>query len=132
MDNIDRLLEAARKYRENASAPYSNYKVGAAVLARNGKIYGGCNIEFATYTLTRHSEMVALDKAVSEGERDFEALAVITDDPKAPFPCALCRQVMKEYCGDDFIVIGANMAGTVRKSTLGELYPESFGPLNLK
>lgn len=131
MEQYRDLIECAKRYRENAYAPYSGYKVGAAVLTSGGRLYGGCNIELASYTLTRHSEMVALDKAISEGEREFTALAVITDDRAAPFPCALCRQVMKEYCSVDLVVIAANMEGTVRKSTLGDLYPESFGPGNL-
>ncbi len=131
MEQYKDLIECAVRYRENAHAPYSGYKVGAAVLTRGGRFYGGCNIELASYTLTRHSEMVALDKAISEGEREFVALAVVTDDKAVPFPCALCRQVMKEYCSADLVVIAANMDGTVRKSTLGELYPESFGPENL-
>lgn len=125
------LLECAKKHMEYACVRYSGYKVGAAVMTKSGKLFGGCNIEYATYTLTRHSEMVALEKALSEGERDFGAIAVITDDPGAPFPCALCRQVMKEFCDDDLIVISGNIEGAVRKSTLGELYPESFGPANL-
>jgi cytidine deaminase len=126
------LLERAREAINTAYAPYSGYRVGAAVLSSSGRIYGGCNIEIATYTLTRHAEMVALDKAVSEGERAFEALAVMTDDPAAPFPCALCRQVMKEHCTGDLTVIGATTSGLVRKTTLGALYPEAFGPANLK
>lgn len=125
------LLECAGKYMNNACARYSNYRVGAAVLAKSGRIYGGCNVEYATLTLTRHSEMVALEKAISEGERDFVALAVVTDDAEAPFPCALCRQAMKEHCADTLIVIGANTAGRVRRTTLDALYPESFGPSNL-
>jgi len=131
MEQYRDLIECAKRYRENAYAPYSGYKVGAAVLTSSGRMYGGCNIELASYTLTRHSEMVALDKAISEGEREFTALAVITDDRAVPFPCALCRQVMKEYCSADLVVIAANMEGTARRSTLGELYPESFGPGNL-
>jgi cytidine deaminase len=129
---IEDLISCARRYREHAHAPYSGYKVGAAVMTEGGKLFGGCNIELATYTLTRHSEMVALDKAISEGERHFKALAVITDDPKAPFPCALCRQVMKEHCTGDLVVIAATTGGAVRQTTLGELYPESFGPENLE
>jgi cytidine deaminase len=131
MEQYSELIDCARRYRDNAYAPYSGYKVGAAVMTKAGRLYGGCNIELASYTLTRHSEMVALDKAISEGEREFSALAVITDDKAAPFPCALCRQVMKEYCSSDFVIIAANVHGVVKKSTLGELYPLSFGPENL-
>jgi len=131
MKQYSDLIECARRYRDNAYAPYSGYRVGAAVMTKAGKLYGGCNIELASYTLTRHSEMVALDKAVSEGEREFAALAVITDDLRNPFPCALCRQVMKEYCSADLIIIAANLQGDVKKSSLGGLYPESFGPENL-
>jgi len=126
-----RLIECARHYMSNAHAPYSGYRVGAALLADSGQIFGGCNIELATYTLTRHAEMVAFDKAISEGERSFKKLAVVTDDPEAPFPCALCRQVMKEHCSPDFIIIGANRQGLIRTATLEELYPESFGKGNL-
>ena len=131
-DSEKALLSCAQKYMHNAHAPYSRYKVGAAVLTKNGKMFGGCNIEYATYTLTRHSEMVAMEKAISEGESDFVALAVITGDTKAPFPCALCRQAMMEHCSPDLVVIGANTGGVIRKATLGELYPESFGPKNLQ
>ncbi|MDQ7822192.1 MAG: cytidine deaminase [Candidatus Eremiobacteraeota bacterium] len=127
-----RLIAHARDAREHAHAPYSHYKVGAAVLAGSGRIYGGCNIEYATYTLTRHAEMTAFEKAISEGERDFLALAVITDDKSAPFPCALCRQVMAEHCAPAFVVIGANMEGAIRKTTLAGLYPHCFGPRNLE
>ena len=131
MDYQNLILEA-RKIREKAYVPYSNYKVGVAILAKSGKIYSGANVENAIYRGT-HAEKLALDTAVINGEREFEALAVITMDKIPAFPCAQCLQDLTEY--DDgtgsLIIIAANLEDTVRKSTLGALLPERFGPKNL-
>lgn len=128
----DKLTDLAIEAMEKAYAPYSNYKIGAAVLASSGKYYTGCNIENAAYTPTIHAEMNAIYTAVAQGEREFVALAVVTKNNKPPFPCALCRQTMAEFNQGDLEIIAANPKGVIRESTLKDLYPEFFGSLQLK
>lgn len=128
MDGIDTslLIDAAMRAKEHAYAPYSGYRVGAALLGENGKIYAGCNVENAALTNTVHAEGCALTTAVADGARRFKALAVVTDADPPAFPCALCRQTLAEFCSENLIVVAANAAGSSRESTLGELYPEIF------
>ena len=123
--------------RKQSYAPYSNFMVGAALLAKSGKIYKGCNIENAAYSPTICAERTAFSKAVSEGEREFIAIAV-AGWPKGhleaaqAFPCGVCRQVMREFCADTFkilVVNGENDGYT--EHTLEELLPHSFGPDSL-
>ena len=127
MDHED-LIAKAMEAREKAHAPYSHFAVGAALLARSGRVYTGCNVENASYGLSICAERTAVFKAVSEGERDFEAIAVVTE--KGVTPCGACRQVLLEF-GDDIQVIVADGAGGYRVFTLQELLPEAFTPEHL-
>ena len=121
----EELITAARTARENAYAPYSGYKVGAALLADSGNVYTGCNIENASYGATICAERVAAAKAVSSGERSFPALAVVADAPEPPAPCGFCRQFLAEF-GLETMVYMANLNGDIRRMTLQELLPEAF------
>ena len=124
------LIKNAVKARENSYAPYSNYKVGAALLTKSGKVYLGCNVENASYTPTICAERNAFFKAISEGEREFEMIAIVggkEGEELSPncTPCGVCRQVMTEFCSKDFLVI----LGTPEKYKayrLEELMPYSF------
>ncbi len=123
------LMIAAQKARENSYSPYSHFRVGAALLTKSGKVYTGCNIENAAYSATNCAERTAIFKAVSEGERDFEAIAIVggKEGETASFcaPCGVCRQVIAEFCSNDFKII----LGSVEKFetyTLDALLPFSF------
>ncbi len=121
------LLEAARHVRQFAHAPYSTFKVGAAVRGASGAIYTGCNIEISSYSHTCCAERVAVFKAVSEGETRLVACAVITDvSPPAP-PCGACRQVLHDF-GPDMSVLMANTAGEQQVMALRVLLPNAFTP----
>jgi cytidine deaminase len=124
------LIEAALQARARARAPYSQFQVGAAVLAGSGRIYTGCNVENASYGLTVCAERVALFKAVSEGESKFEALAVVTDAAVPATPCGACRQVIWELCGDIPVLLG-NVAGRCETVRLAELLPRPFDSSSL-
>ena len=134
--NIDRkaLIRAAFAAREYAYTPYSNFKVGAALLAKNGSVYTGCNIECATFTPTNCAERTALFKAVSEGVHEFAAVAVVgakdgaPDDALITSPCGVCRQMLYEFGGPDLRVIRAKSENDWQEMTLGELLPLGFGP----
>ncbi len=128
MKDRDRLVALAAEARKHSHAPYSNFAVGAAILASSGRIYTGCNVENASYGLTVCAERVAVFKAVSEGEREFEAIAVVTENGATP--CGACRQVLMEF-GDDIQVIVADAAGRQRTFALTELLPEGFTPDHL-
>ncbi len=119
------MIEAAVCARERAYAPYSGFKVGAALLTCEGKIYQGCNVENASYGLTVCAERVALLKAVSEGEKDFKALALVTDSAEPVSPCGACRQVMAEFA-PEMAVIVANLQGKHYQTTVKELLPQYF------
>jgi cytidine deaminase len=125
------LIDAAKKVREQAYAPYSNFKVGAALLGKSGKIYTGCNVENASYGATICAERSAAVKAVSEGERAFTALAVVTDSTKPGAPCGICRQFLSEF-GLDLRIILANLQGQTIESTLRDYLPAAFTPDSLK
>lgn len=120
-----RLIEAAGKARLNAYAPYSGFKVGAAVLGTDGVIYAGCNVENASYSLTVCAERAAVFKAVCAGVTVYKAIAVVTqqDDPAAP--CGACRQVLAEF-SPEMAVILANTRGEFRITTIKELLPQAF------
>lgn len=129
----EKLTELAIKARESAYAPYSGYRVGAALLGKSGKVYLGCNIENASYTPTVCAERVAVFKAVSEGEKEFEAIAVCggnKQEIEGGFPpCGVCRQVLREFCNPDaFKVYLIGAGGAYKTVTLGELLPFGFGP----
>ena len=126
----DPLIAAARAVRENAYAPYSHFKVGAAVQTTDGRIFTGCNVENVTFGLTRCAEQVAIVKAVSEGYRRFSRIAVVTESDPPAAPCGLCRQHLVEFCADLEIIL-ANLDGDVRQMTLDELMPHAFRPSDL-
>ncbi|MCL4424320.1 MAG: cytidine deaminase [Firmicutes bacterium] len=119
------LIELAKKARRNAYVPYSGFAVGAALLTREGKIYLGANIENASYGLTTCAERTAIFKAVSEGEREFVAMAVVADSEELSSPCGACRQVLAEF-GDRIRVIMVNLEGKQQEMTSGELLPAAF------
>ncbi|MFA5110697.1 MAG: cytidine deaminase [Desulfobaccales bacterium] len=119
------LLDAARRAREAAYAPYSDFKVGAALLTAAGEIFTGCNVENASFGATLCAERVAILTAVAAGHRRFTALAVVADTPKPVPPCGLCRQVLVEFSPDCQIIM-ANLAGQWRLATLKELLPLAF------
>ncbi len=125
MSEYGTLISAAKQARENAHAPFSNFRVGAALRAKSGRIYTGSNIESASYGLTCCAERVAIFKALSEGERGFEALAVVADMEKLAPPCGACRQILWEFCGDLPVVL-ANLAGKEERESAGNLLPRPF------
>lgn len=118
------LIEVAKAYRERAYAAYSNFKVGAAVLTKDGKVFGGCNIENASYPVTNCAERTAIFKAVSEGEREFEAIAIVADTPGPCAPCGMCRQAICEFRIGR--VIMANLKGDSKAVSLEEILPFAF------
>jgi len=123
------LIDLANEARRRAYAPYSNYQVGAAVRTKSGRIFTGCNIESAAYPTTMCAERVAIYKAVSEGEREFEVIAVTTINGGTP--CGGCRQVMAEFGLDTIVLIG-DAAGHIRQeTTVGGLLPGAFVPKDL-
>ncbi len=131
------LIEKAMEQLQFSYTPYSNFKVGAALLAKNGTIYGGCNIENASYTPTNCAERTAFFKAVSEGVREFDAICIVggKDGVLTEYaaPCGVCRQVMMEFCNPDtFQIILATSKEQYEIFTLKELLPLGFGPNNLK
>lgn len=128
--NIDwsDLMQQAVAAMKHSYSPYSRYRVGAALLTKSGKVYLGCNIENAGYTASVCAERTAIFKAVSEGEREFEAIAVATANGGAP--CGVCRQVMREFAPQLTVIIG-DTAGHYQVVSLPELLPYSFGPDNL-
>jgi len=121
----DQLVEAALQARLKAFAPYSNYKVGAALLAGSGKIYTGCNVENATYGLSVCAERVALLKAISEGERHFTRIAVSSESDPPATPCGSCRQLLWEFAGDIEVIL-VNPQGHRATHQLKSLFPEAF------
>src|ERR1700722_11920053 len=125
MSEFDVLISTARQARENAHAPFSDFRVGAALRAGSGCIYTGCNIENAALGLTCCAERVAIFKAMSEGERDFNAIAVVTDVERLTPPCGACRQIIWEFCGDIPVLL-ANLSGKVEKETSAGLLPRQF------
>ena len=118
------LVEAAKKAREFSYSPYSKFAVGAAVLTRSGKVYGGCNIENASYGITNCAERTAIFHAVSEGEREIAALAIVADSKRPVPPCGACRQVIAEFKIPHIIM--ANLEGKIQTATCEELLPGAF------
>ena len=126
------LIEKAFEAQKFCYTPYSNFNVGAALLGANSKIYQGCNIENAAYTPTNCAERTAVFKAVSEGEREFRAIAVCGDAEEYLAPCGVCRQVLLEFTEPEkFVVLMAAKSGEYRKMTLAELLPASFSKSDL-
>ncbi len=125
------LVKIAQAVKQRAHAPYSKFPVGAALLASNRRIYTGCNIEISSYGLTICAERTAIFKAISEGERNFKAIAVITNDPKITPPCGACRQVLWDLAGNIDIIM-ANNKGKSKVVKLKELIPYAFDSKNLQ
>lgn len=123
-----KLINKAHEARKSAYAPYSHFKVGAAIEAADGSVYTGCNIEDAVYSTTCCAERVALFKAVSDGKRKFKRIAVVADSKEPCPPCGTCRQALVEFV-QDMEVIMANARGKVRISSLKDLLPDSFHSL---
>ena len=122
---LDTLLAAALAARENAFAPYSKFRVGAAIEDSGGRIHTGCNVENATYGLTVCAERVAVFKAISEGVRKFRRVAIAADTDRLTPPCGACRQILWEFCGDVEIVL-VNLRGTTETHRLKDLFPKPF------
>ncbi len=132
------LIQAAMEARKQAYAPYSGYLVGAALLTDDGEIYQGCNIENASYGATNCAERTVFFKAVSQGKRNFQAIAIVGGSreagqgeifPDMAYPCGICRQVMREFCGPDFRILVGRSTEDFEEYTLEELLPKSFGPV---
>lgn len=121
----DPLQAAALAARENAHAPYSKFRVGAALEDGNGRVHTGCNVENATYGLTLCAERVAVFKAISEGAREFRRIAIAADNETLTPPCGACRQILWEFCGDIEIVL-LNPRGKSEGLRLKELFPRAF------
>ena len=119
------LIEKAKRARLEAYAPYSNFKVGAALLTKSGKVYTGANVENSTFGLTVCAERIAVFKAVNKGDKDFAKIAVVADKNQPVPPCGACRQVLSEFV-KDLKIVCANLKGKVDKYTLKELLPEAF------
>ncbi len=122
---MDRLIEAALAARGNAHAPFSNFKVGAAVEDAGGRVFTGCNVENATFGLTLCAERVAIFKAISEGARKFVRVAVAADTDSLTPPCGACRQILWEFCGDVELVL-TNLHGQTETLRVGDLFPRPF------
>lgn len=122
----EQLITEAKLAREKAYVPYSKFKVGAALLSANGKVYHGCNIENAAYSVTNCAERTALFKAVSEGDVHFTSLVVVADTDRPTSPCGACRQVIAELCPSDMEVILTNLKGDIQRTTVDELLPGAF------
>jgi cytidine deaminase len=125
------LVEFAMKVKENAYVPYSNFRVGAALLTKSGKVYTGCNVENASFGATNCAERTAIFKAVSEGEREFSAIAINGDMESFTFPCGICRQVMLEF-SKDLIIYLSNKNGDYRKYSIQDLLPGGFTGEDMK
>lgn len=136
-EQVAALFEVATTFRRRAYTPYSYFQVGAALLTKGGKIYGGCNIENAAYSPTNCAERTAFFHAVSEGEREFTAILIVGGKEGGPpvfcTPCGVCRQVMAEFCApDEFLILSGDAPETCRQFTLREILPFGFSQENLK
>lgn len=130
MREEDRLVQASLDVRAHAYAPYSEFRVGAALLTADGTIFTGCNVENVTYGMTTCAEQTAVLKAVSEGHRRFVRIAVCTDKSPPATPCGLCRQMLAEFC-DDIGIILVNTAGDREYTRLSDIFPHPFRPRDL-
>lgn len=130
--NKEELVKIAKEMLEKAYVPYSNFPVGAALITKEGKIYKGCNIENAAYPVSLCAERVAIFKAISEGEKDFAALAVIANTERPVPPCGSCRQVMAEFFSKDMPVYICNEKMEVMETTVEGLLPFSFSKTDLE
>ena len=128
---IKKLLDESKTAREKAYVPYSKFPVGAALVAEDGTVYHGCNIENSAYSMTNCAERTAFFKAVSEGVRTFKALAVVGDTEGPISPCGACRQVIAEFCDGAMPVYLTNLKGDVLETTVAELLPGAFSKEDL-
>lgn len=124
--NKEKLMDASKIAREKAYVPYSKFPVGAALLTTDGEVIHGCNIENASFGLTNCAERTAIFKAVSEGKKNFAAIAVVGDTEGPVSPCGACRQVLAEFCDKDMPVYLTNLKGNVLETTVSELLPGAF------
>lgn len=122
----EHLIEVAKNARTMAHAPYSKFEVGAAIVAADGRVFSGCNVENSTYGLSMCAERVAIFKAVSEGAKGFERVAVVVDNDALAPPCGCCRQMIWEFGTDETEVIMANLSGDRKKFRIRELLPQAF------
>lgn len=127
----DFLVNEANKAKERAYAPYSGFRVGAAVLTHSKKTYTGCNVENASYGATICAERVAVTKAVSEGETLIKAIAVAGDGDDIIFPCGICRQVLAEFCDSETVIICSNKNGEYREYKMEDILPYAFSKADL-
>jgi cytidine deaminase len=129
--DIKMLTQEARKAMEKAYVPYSKFQVGAALLTEDGKVYQGCNIENAAYSMCNCAERTAIFSAYAQGDRKFKGLAVIADTDRPVSPCGACRQVISELCPNDMKVVLTNLNGDIKEITVEELLPGAFTPEDL-
>ena len=128
---VKNMLRMANEARDRAYAPYSNFRVGACLKGATGAYYLGCNIENAAYSPSNCAERTAMFKAVYEGERQFDALAIVWDGENPAVPCGVCRQVLAEFCDPEMPVICANRKGEYKLVAMGDLLPDAFLPRDL-
>ena len=128
---VKNMLRMANEARDRAYAPYSNFRVGACLKGATGAYYLGCNIENAAYSPSNCAERTAMFKAVYEGERQFDALAIVWDGENPAVPCGVCRQVLSEFCDPEMPVICANRKGEYKLVAMGDLLPDAFLPRDL-
>ena len=119
------LYKKAKEMLPRAYAPFSKFRVGAALLTKEGEVYTGCNVENSSFGATICAERTAFVKAISEGESEFEAIAIVCEDGEA-WPCGICRQFMREFCDDEFKIITGNDEESLRVYTMDEILPEGF------
>ena len=129
--NTNELIIEAKKAREKAYVPYSKFKVGAALLTEDGKVYHGCNIENAAYSMCNCAERTALFSAYAHNDKKFTKLAVVADTDHPVSPCGACRQVLSELCDKDMMVVLTNLNGEIKELTVQELLPGAFSPEDL-
>ncbi|HMM06538.1 MAG TPA: cytidine deaminase [Clostridiales bacterium] len=120
------LIKAALAARENAYCHYSGFYVGAALLTKDGKIYSGCNVENGVFSASVCAERTAFYVAVAQGERAFQAIAIAADETDYCYPCGICRQVMAEFCGEDFLIYAVKNEADYKIFTLAQLLPQAF------
>ena len=128
---VKNMLLMANEARDRAYAPYSNFRVGACLKGATGAYYLGCNIENAAYSPSNCAERTAMFKAVYEGERQFDAIAIVWDGENPAVPCGVCRQVLAEFCDPEMPVICANRKGEYKLVAMGDLLPDAFLPRDL-
>lgn len=129
---VKNMLRMANEARDIAYAPYSNFRVGACLKGATGAYYLGCNIENAAYSPSNCAERTAMFKAVYEGERQFDAIAIVWDGENPAVPCGVCRQVLAEFCDPEMPVICANRKGEYKLVAMGDLLPDAFLPRDLE